>query len=185
MRIRAGQRSRRVPQILCSTTRQSRHQAIGSVPSEPAPERRVGGAARQLSTPTIGRSYAGRMAAEGEKRWIAPPRWTGGVTDRLERMYPRTVGNPDEGVARLQAKLDRRVRGGKADSWRSVNLMEMIANRMESAGRFADALPLRENVLARRTEHLGAHHRLTQGAEWKLAHTIRNLEDPKGDGREG
>ncbi|HEY5110176.1 MAG TPA: hypothetical protein VII96_11260 [Acidimicrobiales bacterium] len=107
------------------------------------------------------------------------------MTDRLERMYPRIVGNPDEGVARLQAKLDRRVRGGKADSWRSVNLMEMIANQMEAVGRFAHALPLRENVLARRTDHLGAQHRLAQGAEWKLARTMRRLEDPNCEGNAG
>jgi hypothetical protein len=121
------------------------------------------------------------MAAKSVKRWLAPPRWTGRVTDRLEKAAPGIEGISEDGIVRLQAMLDRRARAGKADSWRSVNLTEILANRMDLIGRHSDALPLRETVLARRAEHLGVEHRLTKGAQWKLTRTERYIQESKTD----
>lgn len=56
--------------------------------------------------------------------------------------------------------------------------MEAVAKFREAVGRFADALPLREQVVSLRRTSLGPEHQLTLAAEARLGVTLIELDRP-------
>ena len=122
--------------------------------------------------------YAYRMSGPRRKRWITPPRWTGRLTEYVDRRMDRLPGGAARSLAITDTWLATSMRTHGPDSWKTVNTMEAAANRRDQVGDHEAALGLRLQVLAKRREHLGAEHRQTLGAEFALSGTLLALDRP-------
>jgi tetratricopeptide (TPR) repeat protein len=118
------------------------------------------------------------MAGPRRKRWITPPRWTGHLTDFVDRRMDRLSGGTARSLEITDSWLARAQRSHGPDSWKTVNMMEAAAKRRDQVGDHERALGLRFHVLAKRREHLGAGHRQTLSAEYALSGTLLALGRP-------
>jgi tetratricopeptide (TPR) repeat protein len=121
----------------------------------------------------------GTMAGRTPRRWIAPPRWTGAITDYFDRRVDRVAGSPEKAVAMTDAWVAKAQKRYGSDSWKTVNTVEAAAKRRDAAGDHSGALGLRLQVLAKRRSHLGPEHRQTLSAEYALAGTLLGLDEPE------
>jgi tetratricopeptide (TPR) repeat protein len=119
------------------------------------------------------------MPGRKPKRWFTPPRWTGTVTDLVDRGVDRVAGSPEKAIRMTDSWLDRALRSYGPDSWKTVNTMEAAAVRRDGIGDHQNALGLRHQVLMKRREHLGPEHRQTLSAEFALSGTLLALDRPE------
>jgi len=118
------------------------------------------------------------MAGPRRKRWITPPRWTGHLTDFVDRRMDRMSGGTTRSLEITDSMLAKAQRAHGPDSWKTVNMMEAAAKRRDQVGDHERALGLRIHVLTKRREHLGDEHRQTLSAEYALSGTLLALGRP-------
>jgi len=118
------------------------------------------------------------MPGPRRKRWITPPRWTGRLTDYVDRRMDRLPGGPERSLEITDSWLAKSLAANGPDSWKTVNTMEAAAKRRDQVGDHEAALQLRTQVLDKRREHLGPEHRLTLSAEYALSGTLLALDRP-------
>jgi hypothetical protein len=123
-------------------------------------------------------SYAGFVDGASGWRRLSPLRWSGEFGNWRERRAERLAGSPEERLDLAEARLATSLEHRGTDSWRSINAMEAVAKFREGVGRFSDALPLREQVVALRRTSLGKDHQLTLAAEARLGVTLIELDRP-------
>jgi tetratricopeptide (TPR) repeat protein len=118
------------------------------------------------------------VAGPTGKRRLHLPGWSGEIGYWWERRAERRASGPEERLALTEKRLARNLDRLGPDSWRSINAMEAVAKSREAVGRYADALPLRQQVVDRRRHLLGTEDRLTLAAEARLAVTLIELQQP-------
>ena len=118
------------------------------------------------------------MAGSVRRRRFAPNQWLGEFANWRERRAERSAGTPEEALALAERRLEKSLGSQGPDSWRSINAMEAVAKFRERLGAFAEALPLRRQVLYLRKKHLGSDDQLTLAAEARLAVTLLELRRP-------
>jgi len=118
------------------------------------------------------------MPGRPPRRWYTPPRWTGALTDFIDRRVDRVAGSPERAAEITDRWVATALRRYGADSWKTVNTWEAAAKRHDDAGDHRGSLELRRRVLAARIQHLGPEHRLTLNAEYALAGTLLGLGRP-------
>ncbi len=118
------------------------------------------------------------MPGRPPRRWYTPPRWTGAITDFIDRRVDRVAGSPERSIEITDRWVATARRRYGPESWKTVNTMEAAAKRRDDVGDHQGSLELRRQVLAVRTLHLGPEHRLTLNAEYALAGTLLGLDRP-------
>jgi tetratricopeptide (TPR) repeat protein len=119
------------------------------------------------------------MAGSTGRRRFRSPQWAGDILYWVERRAERRAQDPQERLELAEKRLAKSVDRHGPDSWKSINAMEAVAKYREGFDRYADALPLREQVHERRRKQLGSNHQLTLAAEARLAVTLIELQRPE------